>query len=167
MLTDYHTVGGGYKTPQLLEATRKPKWTPGYEPHTELTWRDYLCDASFLVVVQGSADQIGLLAAAARAPVWPVYLGRKACVPSVPIYEGEGDYDSLAGALRRSWNNDRQYDPKTVAVRAVLETTRRDGVRRPHGFVSRSRRPHGAIYMTERFVDVECLPLVDAVEVIL
>lgn len=160
LLTDYHTVGGGYDIPQLLEARGKPKWTPGGEPHTELTWRDYLCDASFLVVVQGAGELIAQLAAAVREPVWPVYLGRKACVPSVPIYEGEGDAGSPDEALRRPWRSDRLSTAETLPVRAVIEVSRSEGVRRPHRFGSRSRRPHGFIYMTDRLFEVERRPLI-------
>ena len=51
-LIDYHTVGGGYDRPALLTRRGKPKVSSG-GPHTEQTWRHYLCDASFLVALAG------------------------------------------------------------------------------------------------------------------
>ncbi len=41
-LTDYHTIGGGAETPMLLTAQGKPKKSSG-KPHTEISYRDYLC----------------------------------------------------------------------------------------------------------------------------
>jgi CRISPR system Cascade subunit CasD len=99
-LIDYHTVGGGYAEPALLTATGKPKYSSG-TPHTEQTWRSYLCDAAFLVALQGPPDMIARLAKAIQAPHWPIYLGRKACVPTRPPFDGLGDYPDLENALRR------------------------------------------------------------------
>ena len=101
-LVDYHTVGGGYKEPQLLDGRGKPKYVANAKtPHTEPTWRYYLCDASFLVALRSDPDTIGELAQAVQFPVWQLYLGRKSCVPTVPPFEGIGDYASLEDALER------------------------------------------------------------------
>ena len=77
-LKDYHTVGGGYESPQLLNAKGELKISSG-KAHTEPTSRYYLCDASFLVAVQADADTITQLAHAVQFPVWQLYLGRKSC----------------------------------------------------------------------------------------
>jgi len=98
-LEDYHTVGGGYRTPQLLNATGDFKLSSG-RPHTEQTWRYYLCDASFLAAVQAPDARIEELTNAVQDPYWPVYLGRKSCVPTRPIFDGLGDYSSLREALQ-------------------------------------------------------------------
>ena len=101
-LRDYHTVGGGYDKPQLLTAEGKPKYiTNSKKPHTEPTWRYYLCDASFLVAVQSDADAIAQLAHAAQFPVWQLFLGRKSCVPTQPLFDDIGNYDSLQEALEK------------------------------------------------------------------
>src|SRR5574341_814727 len=85
-LRDYHTVGGGYDKPQLLTAEGRPKYvTNTKKPHTEPTWRYYLCNASFLVAVQSDDATIKELAQAVQFPVWPIYLGRKSCVPTRPL----------------------------------------------------------------------------------
>jgi len=53
--------------------------------------RYYLADAAFLVGLE--SDDLALLTqlhAALRDPVWPLFLGRKAFVPSPPIYLPDG-----------------------------------------------------------------------------
>jgi CRISPR system Cascade subunit CasD len=52
------------------------------------TWRDYLAGASFLWLIDGPSDTIHILKRTLEQPVWPVYLGRKACVPEWPYLLG-------------------------------------------------------------------------------
>ena len=62
--------------------------------------RQYLADAAFVVAVQSAEPGLlADLAAALQAPVWPLYLGRRACVPSVPIYGGLSEHADLLAAL--------------------------------------------------------------------
>lgn len=86
LLVDYHTTGGA-KEPDsepegMLNAEGKRK------RETDVSKRVYLMDASFLVALRGPAELVAELAAALRAPVWPVFLGRKACVPTCPVLVG-------------------------------------------------------------------------------
>ena len=133
LLVDYHTVGGGYKKPQLLTAEGKPKISSG-RPHTEQTWRSYLCDASFLAAVRAGPELIARLAEAVQRPHWPVYLGRKSCPPSRPPFEGVGDYPSLEAALEAWPLRTTAPAEEAARVRAVLDclpgvgTLRRDEV---------------------------------------
>lgn len=145
-LVDYHTVGGGYAGPALLTAEGKPKISSG-APHTELTWRSYLCDASFLVAVQGPAAMIARLAAAIQAPHWPIYLGRKACVPTRPPFDGVGEYGTLESALQ-------QHDRFEGRVRAVIEClpTDANAVRRRDAINSHARWTFGQRYTCERIL---------------
>ncbi len=99
-LKDYHTVGGGYAEPQLLNAKGELKLSSG-RPHTEPTTRYYLCDASFLVAIQSDPDTIVQLGWAVENPVWPFFLGRKSCVPTCPPFDGVGDYATLEDALEQ------------------------------------------------------------------
>lgn len=69
--------------------------------------RYYLEDASFLAAVaprpEGGIDVAGLqrIRSALRRPAWPLYLGRKACIPTRPILdESGGPYASLEEALQ-------------------------------------------------------------------
>jgi len=135
-LTDYHTIGGGYSTPQLLTAEGKPKKSSG-SPHTEISLRDYLTDASFLVALQ--SDKHALINQAAEAvqnPVWTIFLGRKACVPTRPVFEQIGHYDSLEHALQYAWSHGQD------SLTGVIECTptAANAVRRRDHLVSRSKR---------------------------
>lgn len=94
VLEDFHTVTGS----PLLTAERK-KRTSG---NTIITRREYLEDASFLVVLEADHDQLEMFRSALEKPVWPVYLGRRSCVPSRPVLEKLTDeYESVEDALRR------------------------------------------------------------------
>ena len=104
-LVDYHTIGGGFKKPMLLQANGEPKYIPNTKkPHIEQTWRTYLHDASFLVAVRAEPDLVETLSVAIQNPHWPIYLGRKSCPPSFPLFAGVGDYTSLEEALIE-WGN--------------------------------------------------------------
>ncbi len=90
---DYHTVGAGM---QMRIAEGEGKTRPG----AMLTRREYLCDASFLVALQGESSLIDELDAAMQAPQWTLYLGRKACPPSRPLLEHPaGVFSDLDSAL--------------------------------------------------------------------
>ena len=128
-ITDYHTIGGGYDTPFLLTAQGKPKKSSG-KPHTEISWRDYLCDASFLVALQSEDEElIAQMGEALQNPVWTYYLGRKSCVPSVPIYAGISakNHPNLLSALKTPhWSHSviplqPRSQPKTIPLRTLLE----------------------------------------------
>jgi len=113
--TDYHTVQGRHlqadgksKRTKTEEKYSGGKWVFWNETHTEITWRDYLHDAAFLVALavkpEYQADNHDLLEtfkSHLERPKWPLYLGRKACVPSRPICDGLTDkYPDLEAALR-------------------------------------------------------------------
>lgn len=104
--TDYHTVTGyhrtaegGFKysggTAQGLAKARE------YGESTVVSLRDYLHDAAFLVALEGPRPLLEKLKAHLTNPKWPVYLGRKACVPSRPVFERLADeYENLEDALK-------------------------------------------------------------------
>ncbi len=90
-LKDYHTVQG---TCNALGTIRSKNG----HILSELTYRHYLTDVSFLVFLSGDR---GLLIQAARAledPVWGIWLGRKCCAPTAPVYAGL--YDSESDAMK-------------------------------------------------------------------
>jgi CRISPR system Cascade subunit CasD len=130
IFTDFHTVKDG-----VLLADGKLKKDP------VISKRDYLSDASFLVAVQASPEVINRLSQAVRQPVWPYYLGRKSCVPSKPVYEGEGDYPDLPTVLS-AWpvQNPDWMKRSSSSLRAVVEVTPDQGVPRKDEISSRSRR---------------------------
>jgi CRISPR system Cascade subunit CasD len=59
------------------------------ESKTALTERFYLADASFLAALGGEDTAlVGEIADALQNPRWPLFLGRRSCAPSRPVYEG-------------------------------------------------------------------------------
>lgn len=164
-LVDYHTVGGGYKQPQLLTAQGKPKLSGG-EPHNEQTWRSYLCDASFLVVVQAVPDDTKLihqLAEAVQSPVWPIFLGRKSCIPTRPVFAGVSEHPSLRSALESDehpveWRSWRPM-PSTIKVRSVLECAplTENSVRRRDHITSRRYRLFTPRYSQDVLLEVKTI----------
>ncbi len=117
---DYHTVGAGMQM-RIAEGERKTK------SGAMLTRREYLCDASFLVAMQGDSQLIMRLRDALLHPLWPVYLGRKSCPPSVPLLGriGEtdtGEFSDLASALRSvPWRRRTAGDPVPDRLECLLE----------------------------------------------
>jgi CRISPR system Cascade subunit CasD len=86
ILVDYQNVGAAHTS-----ASRCTSSEAGYGKGGNIqTWRHYLIEACFHIVIEidDSLDLSGL-----RRPVFPMYLGRKCCVPSEPILVGI--YDSL------------------------------------------------------------------------
>jgi CRISPR system Cascade subunit CasD len=114
-LDDYHTTGGGrfgateqrsgarYHDEPYIGGVLSAIETRGRIkvkinettrlPETDVSNRGYLADASFLVGLCGDEPTITQLARAVRHPVWPLFLGRKACVAATPVFAGldEGD----------------------------------------------------------------------------
>jgi CRISPR system Cascade subunit CasD len=69
-------------------------------PH--LRRRDYWTDAHVTVVLRvlpGSPFTIGEIAEALQHPARPLFLGRKTCIPSSPVYNGDVLAPSISAAL--------------------------------------------------------------------
>lgn len=103
-LRDYHTIGGtrsGNETPWtgLLTAEGKAKRNPSNAAlHTEVSERNYLCDACFLVMLEADEATLDGIESTLRSPVWPPFLGRKACVPAAPVCPARPDDSSRVAA---------------------------------------------------------------------
>ena len=97
LLSDYHTVGAGIGNMTAEGKIKKTQGTGMLE--TFVTQRHYLCDASFLVALQGPRDLIARVSDAVRNPCWPPFLGRKSCPPSTPLYAGDGAFPDMLSAL--------------------------------------------------------------------
>jgi len=75
-LQDYHTV----------QYTRRA--TGKKNNDCVLTHRQYLTDAAFGVLLEGDAILLTEIAAALVDPKWGIWLGRKTCIPSAPVFAG-------------------------------------------------------------------------------
>ncbi|MBD5560166.1 MAG: type I-E CRISPR-associated protein Cas5/CasD [Clostridia bacterium] len=105
-LTDFQTVTGH----PLMTAEGKRRTSD-----TFISRREYLQDASFLVALSGNADALAQIAEALEDPVWPVYLGRRCCVPTRPVFETLTDeYADVYSALA-------EYDLPETATRLTIE----------------------------------------------
>lgn len=114
--TDYHTVEGRmWQADGKLKTAASPSGA-SYDnalmepPRTEETWRDYLHDAAFLVALIGEDELLKELEGQLCSPKWPIYLGRKSCVPSRPVFDRLTDkYADIEAALRQEpWSAPRQ-----------------------------------------------------------
>ncbi len=73
-LEDYHTVTG------IRRASGKED-----KDATVQTYRHYLLDARFGVLLEGPVKLLKEIADALQNPCWGVWLGRKCCLPSSPV----------------------------------------------------------------------------------
>ena len=153
-LVDYHTVVGGVMSAEgkvKKNATTK-------EPETVVSWRSYLCTASFLVALQSDPTTIEQLSFAIQSPLWPIFLGRKSCPPSIPPFVGVGDFASLPDALKsipiESYQvASAQRDADTIMVRAVIECLPGEGVLRRDEIDTLSRRTYSPRYTRVVYVN--------------
>lgn len=103
LLRDFHMVGSGYDDANPWETLLIPKTSEGKKAvggGTKLTYRYYLQDARFAVVLEVPADLAESFADALRNPVYDLYLGRKNCVPTDFIYRGT--YECEDAALQKA-----------------------------------------------------------------
>lgn len=133
LMRDYHTA----------QNVRRADPTKGTQD-TVLSERFYLADADFLVGLEGDTDFLKQLDFALCRPVWPLFLGRKAFVPSLPVSEGVSD-DELIDAMKKTgWRKRHRKDkPPAKPLRGVVEVPYGTGEPRtdvPLSFVSRDRR---------------------------
>ena len=82
-MDDFHTI---MNTPKADGGTKD----------CHITNRQYLLDASFRVFITGEKILLQKLADAITNPVWGVWLGRKCCIPSAPIFGGLFDSEQMA-----------------------------------------------------------------------
>ena len=96
-LQDYHTVQNSRRATGALNTD------------CVLTHRQYLTDASFGIVLEGASSLLKQIADALENPVWGVWLGRKTCIPSAPVYAGLRDSKNEALSLLIGENSLNQY----------------------------------------------------------
>ncbi|MEZ5455599.1 MAG: type I-E CRISPR-associated protein Cas5/CasD [Lysobacteraceae bacterium] len=93
-IDDYHTV---------IDARRVNR--PPKKGETIQSWREYLFDAAFTVAVGTKSDApftLDTIAVALRRPLYTPTLGRRACPPTRPLFDGELEAADGVAALRAS-----------------------------------------------------------------
>jgi CRISPR system Cascade subunit CasD len=158
-VTDYQTV-------DLSQEFMRRGWTTHGEPvsrggGTAATgthvrhrhyWADAVCTVALELAPADESPTLDDLAQALQAPERPLFLGRKPCLPSRPLFEGRVEAGSLYEALTRVPLDDRA-DPEAEAFpawwpkdgeptpadggREVTASDRRDWRNQVHG----GRRP--------------------------
>lgn len=90
-LQDFHTV----------QNTRRAKGSINKD--CVLTYRQYLMDATFGILLEGGAVLLGEIATALADPKWGIWLGRKSCIPSAPVLAGlKENWDNLLHLVKES-----------------------------------------------------------------
>ncbi len=90
---------------------------------TELTYKSYIQDGSFLVIVAGPLNLLHKIEDAFHHPKWPVYLGRKSCLPIRPVFDKLTHlYSSIEEALYKiPWECENPYLQKPQRVRCLID----------------------------------------------
>ncbi len=100
LLCDFQMVGSGYDAKDPWQTMLIPKKSDGGKAvggGTKLTYRYYIQDMAFACALEVPTDEAEELAAALCAPVWPISLGRKSCIPTDTVYRGI--FNSVEAAL--------------------------------------------------------------------
>lgn len=101
-LEDFHMVGSAYDDSDKWQKLNIPKTSESKTAvggGAKLTYRYYLQNASFGVVMGFPAELAIQIESAMLAPVWSIFLGRKNCIPSEIVFQGI--FDTKDRALTR------------------------------------------------------------------
>lgn len=126
-MSDYHTAGAGIGMMSAAGVVKRTSTTGEIETH--VMRKEYLADASFLVVLLGDAQLIAEISAALQDPVWPQFLGRKSCPPSIPVFDSVGEFADVTAALQsKPWRPRLgAVDAKPARLRAYIPASPSDG----------------------------------------
>jgi CRISPR system Cascade subunit CasD len=105
LLRDFHMVGSGYDSSDPWQTLLIPKTAegkPAVGGGTKMTYRYYLQDAKFAVIVEVPEAKAELFVEALQNPVYDIFLGRKNCVPTDfvfrEIFDSEAEAEAIAAA---------------------------------------------------------------------
>ncbi|WP_127958190.1 type I-E CRISPR-associated protein Cas5/CasD [Serratia microhaemolytica] len=91
LLRDFHMVGSGYNDSDPWQTLLIPKKNDGTKTvggGSKITYRYYLQDRAFAVLLAVPEDMLSAVAEALQQPVWDLALGRKNCAPTELIFQG-------------------------------------------------------------------------------
>ena len=122
LLHDFQMIGSGYDEKDSWEKNHIPKksdGSPAVGGGTKMTHRYYLQDAVFAVLLEVPSDIAEECADALKNPVWPIYLGRRCCVPSDFIFQGIFDDESSAESAAIAKADSHQTRKLSVSFKVV------------------------------------------------
>jgi CRISPR system Cascade subunit CasD len=130
---DFQTAGGGEFPGRKSYGVWKASGSPG---GTVVSPRHYLADADFLVGLEGPLPLLRQIEEALNNPVWPLSLGRKSYVPTLPVtfppdqpqnpaIRPAGLVEALTSFVERPRESRKRTDPdrQRLVLEAPLEST--------------------------------------------
>lgn len=131
LLRDFHMVGSDYDKHDpwaslMIPKTREGK--PAVGGGTKMTYRYYLQDAVFAVILEVPADKVEVVAQALQNPAWDIYLGRKNCVPTDFIYRGTFDNETVALEMAASIAMGKQRIEDFRVLQGAIEKDKADEI---------------------------------------
>jgi CRISPR system Cascade subunit CasD len=91
-------IGSGYKnTPwEKLLSPKTLEEKPSNAGPSKITYRDYLQNKKFAVIVEAPLSLLELFSEGLKNPVFSIYFGRKNCVPTDLVFRGIFDNEDQA-----------------------------------------------------------------------
>ncbi len=113
-LRDFHTIGARYDTADVWQKRMISLTAEGKVRGTVITHRDYLQDCVFGVIISGdNGPLLDEMAKGLQNPRWGVWLGRKCCIPTEPVYAGLFDtVEDARQALKARYDYSRSRMPR-------------------------------------------------------
>lgn len=111
LLRDFHMVGSGYDDADFWQKLMIPKTSegkPAVGGGAKMTYRYYLQDCRFAVVLEVPADMADSISTALLNPVYDLYFGRKNCVPAEKIFQGSFNSKTEAWQKAETVAQDKQ-----------------------------------------------------------
>lgn len=113
LLRDFHMVGSGYDERDPWQSLLIPKTSKGTKATgggggIKMTYRYYLQDRAFAVLLETPEDLLADIVQALQHPVWDLCLGRKNCVPTEFIFQGHFATREEAAVAARKLADEKQ-----------------------------------------------------------
>ncbi len=122
VIRDFHTA----KAPKYSKSGTLRYESDGsviMEKDPYITSRYYLCDACFLVGLESeNMELLHAVEEALKSPRFPIYLGRRSCPPSLPIFLGITEVDLETALHEYEWIAADWYKKKVKSIHACINT---------------------------------------------
>ena len=123
---DYQTAGGGeFNGKEYCVINSDGKYDKKRNAIT--SYRYYLADAEFHVALEGNSDTINMIKNALHNPKWFLCLGRKAFVPTLPIYQGVHEKDALEVFKEIPWKPKHSGQELPEKLQVIIECGYNEG----------------------------------------